>query len=58
VPEAQAIIRDEFEEPEVADSPLIFPTPAMRKQFVEYYTFQDVSEYEEWNSIFNPIIQS
>lgn len=58
VPEAQAIIRDEFEEPEVANSPLIFPTPAMRKQFVEYYTFQDVSEYEEWNSIFNPIIQS
>jgi spermidine/putrescine transport system substrate-binding protein len=58
VPAAQSVIRNEFEEPEIANSPLIFPTPAMRKKFVDYYTFKNVQEYEEWNSIFNPIIQS
>lgn len=58
VPDAQEVIADEFEEPEIAESPLIFATPAMRQKFVEYYTFKNVEEFEEWNSIFNPIIQS
>jgi spermidine/putrescine transport system substrate-binding protein len=58
VPGAQKVIADEFEEPEIAESPLIFPTAAMRKKFVDYYTFKNVGEFEEWNSIFNPIIQS
>lgn len=58
VPAAKQVIRDELEEPEVAESPLIFPTPAMRKKFVQYYTYRGVEDYEEWNSVFNPIIQS
>ena len=30
----------------------------MRKKFVDYYDFKNVEEHEEWNSIFDPIIQS
>lgn len=58
VPAAQRVIHDELGQPRVADSPLIFPTPAMRAKFVQYYTFKGVEDYEEWNAIFNPIIQS
>jgi spermidine/putrescine transport system substrate-binding protein len=58
VPSAQPIVADKLDDPTVADSPLVFPTPAIDKQLVAYYDFKGIDDHEEWTSIFDPIIQS
>ena len=57
-PDAKPIIAGKLGDPTVADSPLVFPTPAMEKQFVAYYDPKGVEDQLKWTSIFDPIIQS
>ncbi|MEQ6899052.1 spermidine/putrescine ABC transporter substrate-binding protein [Microbacterium sp. KR10-403] len=58
VPDAKQYIADELEDPDVSDSPLVFPTADMEARSNELYVFKNYDEYELWNSIFNPVIQS
>jgi spermidine/putrescine transport system substrate-binding protein len=58
VPDAKQIIANKLDDPTVANSPLVFPTKAMEAKFSEYYTFKNFSQNNQWNSIFDPIIQS
>ena len=58
VPDAQPIIAGKLDDPTVANSPFVFPTPEMEKKFVEYYDPTGVEAQLEWTSIFDPIIQS
>ena len=58
VPAAKPIIAKQLDDPAVAKSPLVFPTKAMDAKATEYYTFKNYSEFNTWNGIFNPIIQS
>ena len=58
VPDAQPIIAGALDDPTVADSPLVFPTPAMESSFVAYYDPKGVEDQEKWTSIFDPIIPS
>jgi spermidine/putrescine transport system substrate-binding protein len=58
VPAAKQIIAKQLDDPSVATSPLVFPTPAMDAKARDYYTFKDFNEFNTWNGIFDPIIQS
>jgi spermidine/putrescine transport system substrate-binding protein len=58
VPAAQPLIAGRLDDPTVANSPLIFPTPSMQSRLRGYYEFKGIDDHEEWLSIFNPIIQS
>lgn len=58
VPDAKPIIAGELDDPTVANSPLVFPTPEMESKFVAYYDPTGVEDQLEWTSIFDPIIQS
>ena len=46
------------QDPAVGHSPLVFPTAAMNAKAHAYYVYKDYAEFQKWNSIFNPIIQS
>ena len=56
VPDARPILIKE--DPAVGKSPLVFPTPAMEKNVHQYYNYKSYNEFQTWNNIFNPIIQS
>jgi len=56
VPDAQPILMKS--DPKVAKSPLVFPTPEMTKLAHDFYVYKNFDEFNQWNSIFNPIIQS
>ena len=58
VPAAKPIVAGELDDPTVADSPLVFPTPAINRKLVAYYDLKGIDDHEEWVSIFDPIIQS
>ena len=58
VPSAKSYIAKQLDDPTVAHSPLVFPTAAMTAKAHEYYTFKNFNEFNTWNGIFNPIIQS
>jgi spermidine/putrescine transport system substrate-binding protein len=58
VPAAKEIIKTQLDDPAVADSPLVFPDAAMDQKARGYYVFQGTQDLDEWNSIFEPIIQS
>jgi spermidine/putrescine transport system substrate-binding protein len=58
VPDAKQIIATDLNDPTVANSPLVFPSPSLEKRFRAYYTFKGVDDHEEYTSIFDPIIQS
>jgi spermidine/putrescine transport system substrate-binding protein len=58
VPKAQGVIRNDLDDPTVADSPLVFPPASMRSRFREYYNFKGVDDHTEYTSIFDPIIQA
>ena len=58
VPAAKPIVAGALDDPTVADSPLVFPTPAINRQLVAYYAFKGIADHEEWTSTFDPIIQS
>jgi spermidine/putrescine transport system substrate-binding protein len=56
VPAAQKILRKE--DPPVGNSALVFPTKAESSLVRGYYNYTTYAEYNAWNSVFNPIIQS
>src|SRR5919197_820854 len=58
VPSAQPIIKNDFKDPTVAKSPLIFPDSQMQTRFRDYAEFPNFNTFQEWNNIFDPIIQS
>jgi spermidine/putrescine transport system substrate-binding protein len=58
VPEAQAYIASVIKDPVVAKSPLVFPDTAVDKASHNFYVYRDYDEFQEWNDVFNPIIES
>jgi spermidine/putrescine transport system substrate-binding protein len=56
VPAAKPILVKE--DPAVGKSPLVFPTAAMNSKVHQYYNFKDYADFQSWNNVFNPIIQS
>jgi spermidine/putrescine transport system substrate-binding protein len=58
VPAAQRYILDVLDDPTVANSPLVFPSASVDAVSHGYYVYRDFDEYQEWNSIFNQIIES
>jgi len=58
VPDAKPIIAGKLDDPTVADSPYVFPTPEIQRKFVAYYDPKGVEDQLKWTSIFDPIIQS
>lgn len=56
VPGAKPIIANRLDDPTVADSPLVFPTPSMTTQMKDYYDFRDFQDEQAWNDTFQPII--
>jgi spermidine/putrescine transport system substrate-binding protein len=58
VPDAQDYILNTLDDPDVANSPLVFPTPAMDSLSHQFYVYKDYAENQLWNTTFNPIIQS
>ncbi len=57
VPAARDIIANELNDPEVAKSPLVFPTPEMVAISKAYYSFKDNEEVQTWNDTFLPLVQ-
>jgi len=57
VPAAQEIIKTKLEDPDVADSPLVFPTAEMYAKVNDFYTFKSYDEYQTWSDTFGPIVQ-
>lgn len=58
VPAAKDIVLNEIDDPDVANSPLVFPTEAQLNASQRYRVFKDNAEKEEWDSIFQPIYSS
>jgi spermidine/putrescine transport system substrate-binding protein len=58
VPSAKAYIDTVIKDPAVANSPLVFPEAAIDKLSHNFYVYKNYDEYQEWNDIFNPIIES
>lgn len=58
VPAAKDYILHELEDPDVANSPLVFPDAAIDKQTNDFYVFRNYDEYQLWNDTFNPVIQA
>lgn len=58
VPLAREYIATVIDDPAVANSPLVFPTPYMVSKSHGYYVYNTYDEYETWNNTFNPIIES
>jgi spermidine/putrescine transport system substrate-binding protein len=57
VPLAQAYISTVLKDPQVAQSPLVFPPPSIAKQSNEYYVYKDYDDYQTWNDTYNPIFE-
>jgi spermidine/putrescine transport system substrate-binding protein len=57
VPKAQEYIADVIKDPQVANSPLVFPPSSINNQSNDYYVYKDYNEYESWNDIYNPILE-
>jgi spermidine/putrescine transport system substrate-binding protein len=57
VPDAQAIIKNQLKDPEVANSPLVFPTPDIVARLHSYRVLTD-EELVQWNALFQPIYLS
>ncbi len=57
VPEAQEIIRTELDDPVVADSPTVFPTPAIEAITHHYPSWSDPAVVTGWNETFVPIFE-
>ena len=58
VPDAKSYMINQLDDPDVANSPMIFPPKAMYAKARDYYTFKNYGEFQQWNNIFNPVIQS
>jgi spermidine/putrescine transport system substrate-binding protein len=58
VPAAQEIIKDELDDPQVANSPTVFPTPeieAITHHFPDWSKSQEL--VDAWNDTFVPIFE-
>ncbi len=55
VPDARQLLLKS--DPAVGKSPLVFPTPQMKSAAHQYYVYKTYSEFNQWNNIFNPVIQ-
>jgi spermidine/putrescine transport system substrate-binding protein len=58
VPAARDVVLNDLEDPDVANSPLVFPSEQDLAKSHKYKVFKDQAELEEWNSIFQPIYSS
>ncbi|HEY0246971.1 MAG TPA: spermidine/putrescine ABC transporter substrate-binding protein [Gryllotalpicola sp.] len=58
VPGAKEYILTTLDDPDVANSPLVFPTADTLAHSHEFYVYKDYDDYQAWNSMFNPIVQS
>jgi spermidine/putrescine transport system substrate-binding protein len=58
VPAAKPLVANMSGGKPVAASPLVFPDKALISNTHDYYTFKGHQDLNEWNSIFEPIIQS
>jgi spermidine/putrescine transport system substrate-binding protein len=56
VPAAQDIIANQLNDPTVARSPLVFPTPAFQSQAHGYYDYKNFDDEKLWTDTFQPII--
>jgi len=57
VPAAQEIILKDLKDPTVANSPTVFPTPAMTALSRPYYQYKGAQDLTAWNNTFVPIYQ-
>lgn len=58
VPAAQDVIRDKLDDPTVADSPLVFPTPDMIERLHGYPKNTTPETNQQWAGLMDPIMQS
>jgi spermidine/putrescine transport system substrate-binding protein len=58
VPSAKDVVLNDIDDPEVANSPLVFPSTEDLAKSHKYKVFKDTDEEDEWNSIFQPIYSS
>lgn len=58
VPAAKDYILKVIDDPAVANSPLVFPNPDVDKVSHNFYVFKDYDQYQQWNDIFNPVMQA
>jgi spermidine/putrescine transport system substrate-binding protein len=58
VPAAKDVVLNDLDDPDVANSPLVFPSAADLATSHKYRVFKDQAEFDEWNSIFQPIFSS
>lgn len=58
VPAAQDIIRNKLDDPTVADSPLVFPTPDMIERLHGYPKNTTLETHKQWADLFDSIMQS
>jgi spermidine/putrescine transport system substrate-binding protein len=58
VPGAQQYILKTLKDPTVANSPLVFPSAEINAKSHSYPVFKNYAQFQQWNNIFNPIIQS
>ncbi|GAN81728.1 polyamine ABC transporter substrate-binding protein [Acidocella aminolytica] len=57
VPAAKDYILNVIKDPDVANSPLVFPSASELAKVHEFYPFKSYGDYQTWNNTFNPIIQ-
>lgn len=57
VPAAKDYILNVVKDPDVANSPLVFPAAAELAKVHEFYAFKSYGDYQKWLNTFNPIIQ-
>jgi spermidine/putrescine transport system substrate-binding protein len=58
VPAAKDYILNTLQDPDVANSPLVFPSDSDLAKSHEFRVFANRTEYDKWNTVFNPVIQS
>ncbi|GAA4178991.1 spermidine/putrescine ABC transporter substrate-binding protein [Gryllotalpicola koreensis] len=58
VPAAKDYILNTIKDPDVANSPLVFPSTEELGQSHEFYVYKGRSDYDKWQDVFNPIVQS
>lgn len=58
VPAAKDYILNTIGDPDVANSPLVFPTPDVLAKSHDFYVYKNYADYQAWNNTFNPIVQS
>jgi spermidine/putrescine transport system substrate-binding protein len=58
VPKAREYVANVLKDPSVASSPLVFPPQSIYHKSHNYALFPNYDVYQQWNDIFNPVIES